>query len=568
MANYSRRADGLVELEGAPAPLALTDDQLASLGHVPAELQGLPPGATAFNEYRPAPRQGTMSDAADSAFGQYLKPTGPAPEPAANTVSRGATPGIQSLLQGTAPDQLKVESGADKLEKKAAAPAKPEGTTTNLPDAPQGGGMPAMGYGGGGSRPRVIKGGIQLAGYKQETGVPLTDQQIDEAVGLKRAEQEANEEAQALGIRREADTVKKQADQLAFQHARLAGEREKRKAIDESILEAQNAMQSRENELSQMPAPKMKDYWEDKGILGRIGSVLALVSGGALQGLQGRGDNPGQTMLNGIYEQWAGEKREQYERAKDDAARAKTRYGQLIQLYGTPEEADKALRAEAAQVAGMQIENYAQMMKTPEQVAQLRALQAQNGQERIKLKSELLKAREGRIEKTYVNAPDRVVGGGGPKVNPKDASRLVRLPGGGYAYARSDVDARKVQDQVTAVGSIKRDAQLLMKLSQEAGNRIPMSEAKAQMQTIKMRMMLATKNAEQMGALDKGTQEVFDQMVGSPENMINQGAAGNLREIINGADGKVNDLTRDYLHVDPESTMPVLSGEPEGVEVR
>jgi hypothetical protein len=192
-------------------------------------------------------------------------------------------------------------------------------------------------------------------------------------------------------------------------------------------------------------------------------------------------------------------------------------------------------------------------------------LQAQNGQEVIKLRNELLAARQGVIEKTFVNRPDQYVGG---TAKPKGMDRMVRLPGGGYAWARSEVDARKVQDQVTALGALKRDAQLLKELSQAAGNRIPMSEAKAQMETIKTRMMLVTKNAEQMGALDKGTQEVFDKMVGTPEDMINAGSAGHLNEIISGADGKVIDLSRDYLHADPDAVSPVLEGEPDGVEYR
>jgi len=579
MALYTRRPDGLALLDGVPAPLALSDAQLTGLGHTPApaltrpnvppELRGLPPGALAQGP-GPSPLQGYVNKLdgvpAPAVAPRHVAPTPlsempfgpPLPPPAAPEALESS-----GFAAATAPaERAAATQGESRVPDAPPMPgsAKSKSTTT-LPDAPRG--LSALGAGG---RGRLVKGGIQLAGYKQQMGVPISDADMTDAVGLKRTEGEAAEQKYGYDLKAEAGVVSKEADELAFQHARLAGEREKRKLLDEGIRDAETKWQQREQSLGEMASPKMKDFWADKGIAGRIGAAITIIAGGALQGYQGQSSNSGMAMFQQIHGQWVDEKREEFERAKDATVRAKTRYGQMLELYGTPEEADKALRAEAAIVTGKQIENYAKMMTIPGKVATLQALQAQNGQEVIKLRNELLTARQGTIEKTFINRPDQYVGGGAAK--PKGMDRMVRLPGGGYAWARSEVDARKVQDQVTALGSLKRDAQLLLELSKQAGNRIPMGDAKAQMQTIKTRMMLTTKNAEQMGALDKGTQEVFDQMVGTPEDIINAGASGHLSEIVGGADAKVNDLARDYLHADPDAVAPVVEGEPTGVEYR
>lgn len=584
MATYVRRPDGLALLEGVPAPLALTDAQLARMGHTPAppltrppaalpsRLRGLPPGALAqaggaggmgdvgpgnVPDVPPAP---AGAGGAPPAAPRAWDPSQGGAPPASFNVTPNAGTGTQSSVPNEKPDTQMSPTNTDGTPRSGVA-----GERDDLPDAPrQRAAAPAF---PGGSPVRRIPGGIQLAGYRHREGLPMSDADMTDAVGLKRTELEAGERKYAADLKAEAKATEAEANELAFQHARLAGEREKRKRIDDGLREAEAKWQQREQALNDIPPAKMSGFWEDKGIAGALGAAMTLVANGLLAARQGRGGNDGFTQIRDIQNSWVAEKRDQYERAADAATRARSRYGQLLELYGTPEQAEKALQAEAAVVTGKQIENFARMNTIPGKVAALQALQAQNGQEVIKLRNELLAARRGEIEKTFVNKPDQYVGGPA-KLKDDSRKRLFRLRDGSYVFHRDAGAADKDQDNYTASAKAAAAAARLRRLRNQPGAKTD-PELRGQIEGAAASLFLALKKKEALGTLDKGSLEFRDEWIGKPLDLIDFGGAdAKLAEIERGAEDTVHDIEFYKLNQDEAGTVPLHDAEPEGVEER
>jgi hypothetical protein len=584
MAQFSRRPDGLVDLEGAPPGLALSDEQLTRLGHTPAappppkwaqqlpavpeQLRGPAPGATAqlFGPASPQP-------GAEYGFNKFLQV--PDARPVTGEAGASVSPGVQQLMAGTKPAELTtpttedVRRDARKARDVSDTKSKVSGFRSDLPDGPTGspGGAQAPRGGGGGGR--VIKGGIQLAGYKQEMGLPLSDQDVTDAVALKRTQLEQTEQGAAHRLRAETKATEKEANELAFERSRLAGEREKRKLVDDEIRAAESTFRQREEELSNIETPKMKQFWADKGIQGRIGGAIAVIAGGMRAGFQGNAQNNGMNMLNDIYDRWAAEKREEYERQKDGAARSRTRWGQLIDLYGTPEEADKALRAEAAIVVNKQIENQKRLDLLPAQIADLSALQAQNGQEVIKLRGELLQARAGRVEKTFVNRPDQFVGPAVRKPNPEARQRQFRLRDGSTVFHKGTPAERAAdENNYMANARIANAASRLQKLRTKPGAKTD-PEVRGQIEAASAELFIALKDGANLGTLDKGSLEFRNEWTGDANALIDMGGAdAKLGEVSRAAEGRLHDTEYHKLTADEHGEIPLHDAGPQGVEER
>jgi hypothetical protein len=361
--------------------------------------------------------------------------------------------------------------------------------------------------------------------------------------------------------RRERNRLEQRAEDfeendLAEARDAVRKQRERTQWVNTEVSKRQQEI-SRERRAVEKLEVSPERVYEEGGAWLRIGAVISMIAGGMLQGRRG-GNNPGLEAVNKIIADGMEAQRDNRAARERGIAGRETELDRLTALYGSPETAEAELRKRQLDYAEAYAKKFA--LETGSQDVMMRVEQvfAERDRERMLENAKLDQELRDRVTESWAYQPER-----GGQAKPKDLSRMVRLKDGSYAWARSDVDARKVQDQYTAVGAIARDAELLMRLSQEAGNRIPLTEAKRQMKTIKTRMMLATKNAEQMGALDKGTQEVFDQMVGSPEDIINAGSGGSLREIVSGAKSKQSDLERDYLHRDADGTTSVRTGRPQ-----
>jgi hypothetical protein len=146
------------------------------------------------------------------------------------------------------------------------------------------------------------------------------------------------------------------------------------------------------------------------------------------------------------------------------------------------------------------------------------------------------------FQKQYasVAAAQRLAGGKASAAEiamlPEDQrDRAVVLPGGQTALTYTKDDAKRVKEAVgsyqSAVGTINE----IMKLQKDAGSAfLPKSEAKEKYATLVNELMFAYKTMKQTGALDKGTQEVFDRLIGDPGSLFQGAASAKLQTLRQG----------------------------------
>lgn len=544
MAFYPR-PDGLFDVDlpgGGRVPMALTPEQLQSVGQIPAELQGLPPGALAQND-TPKGDEQAISDALTGG----APPPKPAPIPATpDTVPLhiGETTYNVPKTFGQA-EMNQFKGGVEKL--KAEAPQKnTEGEIDPSELVPVN--LRGMGGAGGGYGPRrtyKVKGGDTRASFVRTPGVKVGDDVKSDLVDdtpedLENAAINIAFDREEMRQQREKDLVQQQAD--------IDAAKARRVAIDQRINEKRKLIDDRDKEVEKLNPRTAKEVIEDRGILGRMLAGITIALGGYNQGRNG-GPNAGLEMIQQSIRDEVDDERARYEYAVERGEQARGDYAKAVETYGDPEAAALDFQMRRYAVAEKMLQARAEGIDDQKWLQQVNQQAAELRKARAETKLKLQELEEGKtLQENWVNVPDRyVTTGGPPKV--KDMNTLVRLPNGEYMRARDASRSDKLQETIKANASIVANARRLQGLTDTVGKREPTAAERAQAETIRQELVFTYKSAEKAGTVDNGLIELMKGYFGEPEAVFGvRDSKAKLSEVERLARGKINDTVNYDLH--------------------
>jgi hypothetical protein len=438
--SYYLRPDGLAVVthgDGWTSP-ALAVDELeledAGLQRVEPPPPGLPPGALAANAHAAPPASrldaggglgaptGDDAALADWAQDQQLRaavakaaPKAPpgthaAPAPAPPVIPQRGGPALaMQNFEGAQPVQAGPPGGVDpkRLRRVGGAPGAPG----------------EAGAGDMAPRPMLVKGGMRMQSAVRQPGVEISPEVKAELLDDRRPEQYA-ESAARIAEQRDAMTLERESMALDQQRD-IDQQMVQRQAIDRELAKKSQAIQKRERELERMEPQSVREYWNDRGSLARLGAIFTAAVGGYLQGLTGASRNSGLDQINELVSFDLAKQQDAWERGRDRRDSAKNEYAQAIELYGTPEAAALDFQMRRYAAAERLLAARAEKVGTEEYKQQAGQLVQELRTARAQKRMELEQLEKGRfLQENWLNVPDQYVGGA-PKAKEEQVSMLA-----------------------------------------------------------------------------------------------------------------------------------------------
>ena len=578
---YRAREDGLFEVETPGlgfVPVHWGEDQLRAQGLEPMappegrqafvgdtpQAPSAPPAGGQARAQAPESRldAGKPSTMAGD-FSRYLETSGgftPAEEfPANFRDDLGATPGVRDLLKDKKPSDLILEGATDKLPEKAP-PTSKSGPKTE-PYRPGGGAQMAAGGGGPGRRRyHTSKARDQRVAFRVDKG-PQLDPENEEL----RSEAEIDTR---LAMQQEADREEQRAGERVEQfESRVLAPLEKQISADEIKLDRMRqdyAKRQREIDDERAAIDKLEvdpnRLFSEKGAWASVLAGISILAGGALQGLQGRGDNPGLTAVNNAIDRDIQLQKDQYARRREGLQAKETAFERLVEKYGNPEMAEAELRNRQSSLAEAWAKHH--MMKGASEDVQLNLQKAFNDRDlaRVEERRQLDQAFGDRITEQWQHIPAQTVQVGGSRpIKQKDRALAVVLPGGKVKFGRSDVDARAAREKITAgvhlsnlLGNVKA------MVERGKGDRLWWDENRGNIQANMTAIAATYKDSEKLGTFDAGVERLLSQGVGDPSALLSWDDAtiAKLEENQRLQQAKIDNISNYELDDTPDSITP------------
>jgi hypothetical protein len=576
---YRAREDGLFEVETPGlgfVPVHWGEDQLraqgleplsppsgrqAFVGDTPVE-QGPPPAGGQAAPRAPESRldAGKPSTVAGE-FSRYLETTGgetPAEEfPASFRDDRGATPGVRSLLEGKSASDLILEKAREKLpESDPAAEKKGPRTEEYRP----GGGAANFGGGAGAGRPRysTTKARDVRAAWRVDKGPQLdpeneefrSEAEIDTRLNMQERADREEERALRNVEEYEKRVLAPQARQISTDELKLDRMRQEYAKRQKEIDDERAAVDKLEVDPNRIFA--------EKGAWASVLAGISILAGGALQGLQGRGNNPGLDAVNAAIDRDIQLQKDKYARRREGLREKETAYERLMNTYGNPEMAEAELRNRQSALAEAWAKRHA--MKSGAEDVQANLQQAFNERDlaRVEERRQLDQAFGDRISEQWQHVPAQTVQVGGPRpLKPDARKRIVTLPDGRRAFAVDEQVGQKSQEQVKFDARIADAAQRLVHLRSQPGAKTD-PELRGQIEGAAADLFIGLKSGANLGTLDKGSLDFRTEWTGNPNDLIDMGGAdAKLKEVARAAKGRISDTINYNLYADPDATQPL-----------
>jgi len=235
-----------------------------------------------------------------------------------------------------------------------------------------------------------------------------------------------------------------------------------------------------------------------------LGIVLATTAG-AIGGQTVEG-NTGLRMLDKLVERGIENQKADRENQRAAISGQQNMLQQMRARFGDERAAELATRIhirEAAAMKGEQMAAASGSMKAEQNAALLRA--------QVDQKNELDRRQLVDIPEF---TPARLVGGGAAAVKPEERDRMFTTEDGKTFVAARVEDAKKIGTQQVAVRNLERLAKEIDNLRGEPEAFVPGTKKRARLEELGGQFMLATKNAEELGTLDKGVAEFAAQTFG------------------------------------------------------
>jgi hypothetical protein len=378
-----------------------------------------------------------------------------------------------------------------------------------------------------------------------------------------------NEIDQRLGMvetgRREQHRLQQRAEdfegnEFADAQEAVRKQRERTQWINTEVAKRQQDIQRERKAVEKLEVSPERVY-QDGGVWLRIGAAISMIAGGMLQGRRG-GNNPGLEAVNQILQDGMDSQRENRAARERGVATRETELDRLTQLYGSPETAEAELRKRQLDYAEAYAKKFA--LETGSQDVMMRVQQtfAERDRERMLENAKLDQDLRDRVTESWAYQPERVVqvGGGGP-AKPKAIERMVRVPGGGYGWARDSTSARDVQGKITTNANIANTLKKMKALAEDGT--LTDLEKRAKYEAYKQDIDAEINVAKGQGAMGVEEGERMTKLTGDPSVVLNPQNSTRLDIAIRQTDGRNSGLIRDYLHADPDATQPLTGGRPQ-----
>lgn len=466
-------------------------------------------------------------------------PAGPAMLPPPEQVPlSNLRPGSQEALAGlNLPPGV---SGQTAMELPSLKPGQvadfgaPEPIAPSPPAALDGPGMPRMpGHGEGAGPPmqlsyppaRMVPGGWQSAERvtegahevpeeaKQLQNFGLRQQQSGINVAREGERAQASQEAAQLGAT--ADAYNDQIAEIRARESRRASDMEQARVRYETAVEGA----AKQAEVS--PGR----IWAGGG--GGAAAALATIGvalgqfGASLNG----GPNTAMQMIEGMIDRDLQSQRDNLAKAQNNVAAQKGVLGEMRANFGDERQADIAAKDALLLTTDLKLKQFAAEAKDPAAKARALDLSGQLTQRRGALLQQWSATEEGNIRLREKYTPAHMVGGppGAGTVATKEAdSRLITLDDGSRLQLKDEKAATKAADMLTSVRKVEKLANDLDKVRAQVGTYVPGTKGAAEAQRLGGQLLFAIKDAEQTGALDKGSVAIIESTLGTPDGIFSR----------------------------------------------
>lgn len=576
---------------GAGLPLPLSEQQMAMAGAQLAPAPGIDPG---INPHAEPPVGAMAGPGGADPYAPYrvqLKQP-PPPDPFGLNGPQnitlqpppGTSPALRSYLNNSPPPVTKPSPAAlriagpaafgpapgdKKLPVKLAEPrANTQSTVATPGDALDPSVAAVMDYRPSGAGRSGLQVNSEELKFKQPGAIDPT---LSKQVQADTADLDASEWAQVQAhSERQNDVLAAQYAENQRRNDEIQAERTRRQAINDQLQQLQNVRAQREQDAESMKAPEAQDYWRDKSTGAKIATAIALIVGGALQGLRG-GSNPGMDALNQNIDRWVAAQKEDYDRARGAVSAADNHYKQALELYGSPQQAEADLRIRALAVADSQLQTTALKIGTRDALANAQLALKQNKLLREQLAAQAQQAAGAEVTQKlamhYASGPNadplaRLERGAKatdaidkithrPKQGAPDTE--VRFPDGSVAYDRSSENAIKTQKEVQANDEVIQAVKELQQLTADASSRAPGSVEHGKAIAKAKALIFKLHDAMGISGFRPGVAEQIHEMAGNPENLFRSpNASAQLQTVGEEAQHRLY-FAKKYLNARPGS---------------
>lgn len=590
MATYTPRPDGLVDVttdSGKTLPMGEAQAQAGgatlALGPpgmpTPFAAPGPPPVANPYSALGPnavaGPGGGDTQMSPDE-FRARLQQQPPPPSgshaPAAEPLvppSMGrapARPGADQYAALDIPEPLHPDSPPiNSIPSSTGGEASPEGLTRG--QGADGGPVlsPQAQYFGQQSPGRIVqtsKGGDVRASYIRKPGEELDPATKAYADSLDPAKMASDRETLITNAAIAHDNAT--ANMISATKDAEAALEEQRQQIAQNRATLQKKLDivdRREREAATATPQTRREVLQSRGALAGVMSGLSIALGGWVQGLKG-GENPGLKIVNDSIESEISSQRAKWEALKDQAAGARTDFGQAMQLYGDPNMAEADMRMRALTLAANMSSAYKSQGENQEWLANQQQVTQQLAGAAAAEKQKWKTLADGQVvQENFVNRPATYAHvGGAPKLDKaqqeradKARPRLVRTPDGRYGYVAGETEKKGVQEQLSAGGDVVDSMAKLLALAND--NTITDQEKRARYKALTQDIRPIISVAKKQGAM--GEQEVkgYEDILGDPSAIIKDNGAA-IRTGIEQQKARNDRIIRDNLFSDPDANVP------------
>jgi hypothetical protein len=431
-------------------------------------------------------------------------------------------------------------------EPEAAPPPEMRGPTARARggDGLMGPSMPAM------AGPRVIDpGGMRKVAESTQMGVPIPQELRDQREGATlsaRAANMAGYEAQSEEQRQMSVEMRAQADE---QQRQLGEEKQRQVTHRETLAAAQQKLESMQADYRSKPINE-DAYWQEQGRGAKMAAGIWVAMGQLAQRMGGQGtENVAKSMIDKQVDSWVADNKER---------RAGAIQGQQTAVANTRQN----FESETAQSAALRAQAYDAYR------AKLGAIVGENAPEKLKAQAAALDAdlqqksadwaiQAAQAEADHVTTQSRLVGptvagGGAGDVDPE----MYVQSAGGFAL-RKDAPP-KMNEQFLGLNKLEQLTKQL-KMKGETVDQRADPAARAELESLSGQWIVAYKEAKGMGALDKGTQEVGESIIGNPKALLGIGRDRVLGGVMNGIASDRRNLQSTY-GITPGNVVVVPDG--------
>lgn len=576
---YALRPDGLFDMstpQGA-FPTALNEDQLQGAGLQPFNPAAVPPppmpDMQLAQNQSDAPTQSTAPPAppplAPDVQGTFDKTFGGKTDPLLNApktrILIKAAPGSA----GAAPQQPGEETDPRRRE---------------LDDLVQKGVQSKLRGGPGKVVPehqQETTGKVERkVGPSQEALEAVSDADINQQLWMQQKAEGQAEGMQAEGERRLND--------LRVDDTELYADQQRRQLIDQDYAARMQDISEREARIDQM-AQNPGNFVQSHGALAGIAAVVgvALGAGGAAMT---HSPNFAENILDKATDDEFRAQQAAIKNARDSVEAKRWSLGEFLKAHGDPRTAELEFKLRVKDLAMKQAEAEALRSGAPAVMAAFQDWKSQRDLDRAKEMAALDASVRGEVEQNWKTIPKQTTGGGGGLLQALkygqqlrqagegafgiipaekqaqidvareaagakggDAARGAFIPGEGYAYSAEE--GAKLRAAKTGVDRLKDIADKSLEIRKQlAEGKINLLDAKGRLSSLQGQGAVAYKNAEQMGALDAGTQQVWGSIFGKPDEFLSiDGATANsrIRQFRDGVDSGWNSVRANQITKTP-----------------